>query len=419
MYIKYFCRILSVLCCVIPVTLEVQAHEPDHSYIFLSVFKNEIQGRYEILTSDLNRELGINLPKKIRESDLEPYRVEIENFMKKAIQFSDGSKIYSTRILSSGVQVVDDLPDDFVKFEFELENIEEVPEDLTITYQTFFDQYPKHRGILVQEYNWRAGIVNNHTMISDIFTNSNRSRVLSLTESSIWKGFWTMIKLGIWHIWIGLDHILFLVALALPSVVRRRERLTDLSIISDQGDAYSKSWQPVARFRPAAIYILTIVTFFTIAHSITLAVAALGVLDLPSRYVESVIALSIGLAAFHNIKPIFGRREWLIAFIFGLFHGFGFASVLGDKGLGGDYLVLSLLGFNLGVEIGQVLILSVVFPLLFFIRKWKIYPKILTYGSGLLIIISLHWTIERLFEVDIPVVRWANKIIAPIKGIFA
>ena len=202
-----------------------------------------------------------------------------------------------------------------------------------------------------------------------------------------------MVKLGMWHIWIGLDHILFLVALILPAVVRRRRqepmKASDLDV-----------WSPVDRFKPAFIYIVKIVTFFTIAHSITLSLAALDVINLSSRLVESIIALSIALAAYHNIRPIFGHREWLIAFLFGLFHGFGFASVLGDKGLAGEFMTLSLLGFNVGVEIGQIAIICGIFPVLYFLRRRDIYPKVIFYGSILLIVIALYWFAERSLDVN-------------------
>jgi len=146
---------------------------------------------------------------------------------------------------------------------------------------------------------------------------------------------------------------------------------------------------------------LKIVTFFTLAHTITLSLAALQIITLPSRVVESIIAFSIGLAAYHNIKPIFRGKDWVIAFIFGLFHGFGFASVLGDIGLKDEFLVYSLLGFNLGVEIGQIAIIAAIFPILYLIRKRAIYSKIIVFGSIVLILISLYWVIERVFDVNL------------------
>jgi hypothetical protein len=92
----------------------------------------------------------------------------------------------------------------------------------------------------------------------------------------------------------------------------------------------------------------------------------------------------------------------VIAFVFGLFHGFGFATVLGELGFKGENLSLSLLGFNIGVEIGQVVIILLIFPFLFFMRKLKLYPKFLVFMSVLLIIISIYWMVERIFEVDFP-----------------
>ncbi len=212
-----------------------------------------------------------------------------------------------------------------------------------------------------------------------------------------------MIKQGMLHIWVGIDHVLFLLALILPAVVRRRNALTAEGGVSFDDSGYEIwGWRPVMKFKPAFLYILKIVTFFTIAHTITLSLAALKIVVLPSWLVESIIAFSIGLAAFHNIRPIFKGRDWIIAFVFGLFHGFGFATVLGELGFKGENLTLSLLGFNIGVEFGQVVIIALIFPFLFFIRKLKLYPKFMVIISLLLILISIYWMVERIFEVDFP-----------------
>ncbi|MEL6140485.1 MAG: HupE/UreJ family protein, partial [Bacteroidota bacterium] len=276
-----------------------------------------------------------------------------------------------------------------------------------ITYSPLFEVDKKHRGMLIVEHNWKAGIFENEALVSNIYSPGNIQQSLSLADTSVWKGFWALVKLGIWHIWIGLDHILFLFALILPSVVRRRKNTDGSS---------SWSWVPVEDFKSAFWYILKIVTFFTIAHSITLALASLKIINLPSSLVESIIAISIALAAFHNIRPIFKSREWIIAFGFGLFHGFGFASVLGEKGLSGDFMAYSLLGFNLGVEIGQVAIICLIFPVLYLIRKHKAYPKLINYGSILLILISIYWFIERAFGIDLPLGAYVLRLKEAIFG---
>jgi hypothetical protein len=372
-----------------------------------------------VLPRDLNRELNLDLAAKITDQEVANHFELIRDFLKERFAFSSSGEKYSMNIKSAGVQIVDDMAENFINVEFELGDVNQMPENLTIENNAFFRSSPNHNSLVIMEYNWKAGVIDNHTLISDVFDSGATQINISLSELSLWKGFWAMIKLGMWHIWIGLDHILFLVALALPSVVRRKDRSANIELLENLGDSYSTIWKPVAHFRPAAIYIITIVTFFTIAHSITLAIAALGYVNLPSRYVESIIALSIGLAALHNIRPIFGHREWIIAFAFGLFHGFGFASVLGEKGISGDFLVLSLLGFNIGVEIGLVLNIAAIFPVLYYLRTFKFYPKILTYGSVLLIVISLHWFFERFFDVVFPLKRWANKIISPLASLLS
>lgn len=218
-----------------------------------------------------------------------------------------------------------------------------------------------------------------------------------------------MIKSGIYHIWIGFDHILFLLALLLPSVLRFRSKKGEVTGF----DLNNKGWEPVDRLKPALMNVVKIVTFFTIAHSITLCLAAFEIISLPSRLIESIIAISIALAAIHNIYPRFSGKEWLIAFVFGLFHGFGFASVLAERGLVGNYLGLSIFGFNLGVEIGQLAIILLVFPILYLLRKTFLYPKIRVFGSIILILFSLYWFIERAFDVDFPV----GKIIKETLGL--
>ncbi len=376
---------------------QLEAHSPDQSYLYLRIYKNAIGGRYEITGKDLNKALSLQLPDKFSIDLVRPHLTKIHQYIKSRSNLkSDQGTAYSIRFTDADVLELDEM-DDFVRIHFELDEVDQVPDELDIYYNLLFDKDPVHRGILITEYNFKAGIVDNESLISNIYSPDKPQQSLSLTDASVWKGFVALVKLGIWHIWIGLDHILFIVALILPAVVRRENHDIPLSLSTAKD-----SWMPVDRFRPAFMYILTIVTFFTIAHSITLALAALKIINLPSWFVESIIAISIALAAFHNIKPIIKSREWLIAFLFGLFHGFGFASVLGEKGLGGDYMVLSLFGFNVGVELGQVLIICMIFPVLFFIRKLKLYPAVIKYGSIALIFISIYWFIERAFDVDLP-----------------
>jgi len=396
---KFFFSVSFIVFFLVPIT--ISAHEPDQSFIYFRVYETAgIEGHFDVHVDELNTYFGLNLKNFPSEDDVRPALSRIHEYLLNNTRISSAFGEYNIK-MTDKITLLPVIKSSFVQFYFTLEDSTKLPEELEIEYTAFFDKDPKHIMYVAFEYNWKAGMINNEALLALNYTKNSTVQKLSLTDSSIWKGFVAMIQQGIWHIWIGLDHILFLVALILPSVVRRRKS----NEVVDGSEGKSKfdiwGWEPVQKFRPAFIYILKIVTFFTIAHTITLSLATLNIVTLPSRAVESIIALSIGLAAYHNIKPIFKGKDWLIAFVFGLFHGFGFASVMADLGITGEFLTLTLLGFNIGVEIGQVLIIAAIFPILYFIRKFKFYPKFLVGLSILLIIISLYWFVERAFDIDL------------------
>jgi hypothetical protein len=370
--------------------LLVFSHIPNQSYIFLRIYETEgIEGRFEINTREINKVFGTDFKNGVKFSEVEPYIEEIKTYLLNNTSFSSNLGNHKIILEDGKSDIFPYTLGDFVQVYFILENTKNLPDNLTVNYSAVFEKDDTHRGYLVTEYNWRDGIINEEANITLDFSLNKTQDIMDLTKSSVWNGFYAMIKQGVWHIWIGLDHILFLLALILPSVVRRR----DNTIFG---------WKPVKTFKSAFLYIIKVITFFTIAHTITLTLASLEIVSLPSQLVESIIAFSIGLAAFHNINPIFKIKDWTIAFIFGLFHGFGFASVLSDLGLTNEFLTLSLLGFNLGVELGQLAIIAGIFPILFLFRKLKVYPKLLVYISIVLITISLYWFIERVFDTDLP-----------------
>jgi hypothetical protein len=252
---------------------------------------------------------------------------------------------------------------------------------LELKYSLLFDVDPTHRG-LVQ---WQApGAAQPQALV---FGTDSAQQTLKLDAPSALETLRQYIWEGIWHIWIGFDHILFLVALLLPAVLMRTV----------------EGWKAAPSLKAASIEVLKVVTAFTVAHSITLSLAALGVVSLPSRLVESVIAASVVLAALNNLRATVDKRRWVMAFVFGLVHGFGFASVLADLGLPQDALVLALVGFNVGVELGQLAIVVVMFPVLFLLRRLAIYRRVaLPLTAVAMILISMVWVVERSFDVKLP-----------------
>ena len=246
---------------------------------------------------------------------------------------------------------------------------------LGVGYRLFADLDPQHKGLVKLEH---EGVTS-----TAIFSPEAARQDLSLRVAGKLAQFADYVKHGVWHIWIGFDHILFLLSLLLPAVLAPGATKQDQSL------------------RAAFIDVLKVVTAFTLAHSLTLTLASLQVLSLPSRWVESAIAASVVLAAVNNIVPLFRGRRPLAAFAFGLIHGFGFAGVLADLGLPQGALVLSLAGFNAGVELGQLAIVAAFLPLAYLTRRTWFYRQLMSTGSVAIALIAAVWLFERAFDMKV------------------
>jgi hypothetical protein len=194
------------------------------------------------------------------------------------------------------------------------------------------------------------------------------------------------LREGIHHIVTGYDHVLFLLCLMLPAVMRRTPR----------------GWEPVEGLGQALMPVLGIVTAFTLAHSITLGLAAMKWVSLSPRFIEPAIAVTIVLAAIDNLRPIFRGRRALVTFAFGLVHGFGFAGVLSELDLPAADFAWALLQFNLGIELGQLTIVAIAVALLFGLRSRRRYPAwVIGGGSLAAIMVGVLWFIERTANVSL------------------
>jgi hypothetical protein len=252
---------------------------------------------------------------------------------------------------------------------------------LKARYSLLFDVDPSHRG-LVQ---WVAPASTSSQPL--VFGTDSADQSLALQGQSAWQTLRQYIADGVWHIWIGYDHILFLLSLLLPAVLMRR----------------SAHWEPAASLKRSLFEVLKVVTAFTLAHSITLSLAVLGFVSLPSRFVESTIAASVVFAALNNLRGSIEKKRWVMAFIFGLIHGFGFASALADLGLPQGALALALVGFNVGVEIGQMAIVAAFVPIAFGLRGTDFYRRgLMPVGSILIAIVAAYWFAQRAFDFQGP-----------------
>ena len=245
-------------------------------------------------------------------------------------------------------------------------------ERLSIDYRILDAEDPSHRGLLTLSAHGASQTA--------VLGGASQLRSFELVHPSPWAAFIEYLHAGTWHILKGIDHLLFLLSLLLPAVLVRREN----------------RWEAVPIAAPAFTNIVKVVTAFTLAHSITLSLAALDIIRLPGRLTESVIAASIIIAALNNVFPRVTEGRWRIAFAFGLLHGFGFASVLADMGLPTGARLISLVAFNLGVEAGQLAVVLAVMPLAYLLRSSAFYRRgMMPWGSTAIAGVALIWFLQR------------------------
>ncbi len=252
---------------------------------------------------------------------------------------------------------------------------------LTLRYDLLFAQDNLHRGLLKVDFpDYQS---------SSLLSPERPQAQVSAADSRPLKVLGRYLIEGVWHIWIGIDHIVFLLSLLLLAPLQpSRRRVVD--------------WQASPRFRPVVLDVLAVVTAFTVAHSITLGLTITGWLSPPADVVEPAIALSVVLAALNNLLGFSALKRWRLAFVFGLVHGFGFASVLLDLGLPARALFAALGGFNLGVELGQLAIVGLFLPLAWMMRRTLFYRWILVAGgSATIVVLGLFWTVQRLGWLDL------------------
>ncbi len=375
-------RILLALLCTL--AAPAWAHKPSDSYLTLALHGQQIDGQWDIALRDLDFALGLDQDGdgKLTWDEIRGRHAAIAAYALQRLALASGGAPCPIVALE---QLIDQHTDGAYTV-LRLRATCPAPiATLDIGYQLFADLDPQHKGLL--------NLSRDDLHVSAIFGPEAPRQSLSLAAPDPLGQFGAYVRHGIWHIWIGFDHILFLLSLLLPAVWVMPGR-----------EPYRKLYRTPPReavdsLRLAFLDVLKVVTAFTLAHSITLTLAALSLIALPSRVVESAIAASVVLAALNNLFPLFRGHRPLAAFGFGLIHGFGFASVLGDLGLPQAAMVRSLFGFNLGVEIGQLAIVAVFLPLAFLLRRTWLYRQLMGSGSLLIAAIAAGWLIERVLDV--------------------
>jgi hypothetical protein len=374
-------RVLSLLAFAAMLTPDVAlAHKPSDSYLTINVDAERVQGQWDIALRDLDFALGLdaNQDGAITWGEVKSKHAEIAAYALSRLTLGPADA-RCVPVLRE--QLIDNHSDGaYAVLRFDA-TCPAASKALDVGYRLFFDIDPQHRGLLnlSAQGATRAGI----------FSADAPTQQFALAAMSKQAQFVDYLKEGVLHIWTGFDHILFLLSLLLPAVLVR-SRIPGLT------------WTAASSFKAAFWDVFRVVTAFTVAHSITLSLAALGVISLPSRLTESAIAASVVLAALNNVRPVVYAGRWIIAFGFGLIHGFGFASVLTDLGLPQGSLLLALVAFNLGVELGQLAIVALFLPVAYALRETPLYRRVIMTGGSLVVAaIAAIWLIERAFNVSL------------------
>lgn len=236
-------------------------------------------------------------------------------------------------------------------------------------------------GVIATDSSHEAVVV-----LTDAAGDISTAGVLTATDDTLAVGDTTgtgladMVGYGLHHVLEGADHLLFLLTLLLVAPVV----------------AVGGRWRRRDGVRPTLGAVLAVVTAFTIGHSLTLLASALGWVTAPSAPVEVLIAVSVGVAAVHALRPLTRRGEVLVAGGFGLVHGLAFAGILTDLGLEGATSVPALLAFNVGVELAQLLTVALVFPSLFLLSRTRWYPGVRVTGALVALVAATTWALDRL-----------------------
>ena len=370
-----------LVCVFMLVTRHAFAHNPDTSYARVAIADNQIEVRLtlDLFTLQKIRPVDADGDQLVTRAELDAGAPEVVKFLRDFVRLEiDGQLVNIGE--SSPASMPSGTGDSIAAADWHTANglvtfafhhlLTKPAHDVTLLFD-FFDRVgTRHTVLGAFEYRGRTEEVTftetepDYLFDTAYAAGENALPPSSNSQPSIMGSVGRFIKLGVEHIFLGYDHICFLLALLV-----------------------------VSRFRE----MLKIITSFTVAHSITLIVAGLGIARLPSRLVECGIALTIIYVAFDNLRRKSTAHRWLLTFGFGLVHGFGFAGVLSELGLPAVGRVRCLLAFNIGVEIGQLAIVSVALPILWLLAKRQLQARVAFAVSVIVGLFGTGWFIERAF----------------------
>ncbi|MEF2279611.1 HupE/UreJ family protein [Deinococcus sp. YIM 134068] len=265
----------------------------------------------------------------------------------------------------------------------------------TVKYDAIVHQVVTHNVLVSIRQDWEGGVAPEHPLELGVIRTDTRTGtvpplVVEREGGGLWGGFVGLLRLGMTHIAEGTDHLLFLLVLLLPAPLLARTALKP------------PRWGEFGGARRSLVNILKIVTAFTIGHSLTLLLGTFRLVELPTQPIEALIAFSILVSAVHALRPIFPGREAGVAAGFGLIHGLAFSFTLAEFDLTAGQMAVSLLGFNIGIELMQLLVIAVTMPWLILLARTSVYTPVRVVGAGVAALAALGWLGQRLLGTDNP-----------------
>jgi len=369
----------------------VSAHQLPNTLIQLNVYEHTVGADIQIPLAELGFVLKEDLLTDTS-SALSAHRQDITSYLSKHIHpVAPDGKTWAVAIDSPGVQATSPDASGSSYHQLDVQATLTPPKGantrvFTFAYDALLHEDTTHAALVSIHEDWSNGIVGDDASQSVGIIQAQADGTISplqinLSQGNLWKGFLGMVKLGMDHIREGTDHLLFLLTLLLPA---------PLLVVS-------RRWAKFGGIKRSLLNILKITTAFTIGHSFTLIASTLVRLNIPQQPIEALIAVSIIVSAIHALRPIFPNREMYIAAGFGLIHGMAFSFTLSQLNLDTPQLVLSLFGFNLGIELMQIIIIAITMPsLIMLATRPTIYTRIRIIGASFALIAAVGWLIERL-----------------------
>lgn len=360
--------ILAALLLLIPLKNFAHAHGTSNSYLNIDTDSMTTQARWDVALRDLDKALALDQDGdgKLTWGEIKNQKAIIFAYTLSRLVIRDNGR--DCPLHAGAMRVTRHVGEIFLALESAI-NCPTQGTMLEVDYGFMFDMDRSHRAIV--------SIVGGNSSFNTVLSAEQPKAYFAPGRSGAFDTFQSFLAEGVWHILHGYDHILFLLTLLLPVLFLRRRK------------------QISGNKRAHGVELLKIVTAFTLAHSITLALVVLGKISLPASIVEPIIAVSIVVAALNNLYPLIRARLWMMGFSFGLIHGFGFAGALNELN-GGGSILWPLAGFNLGVELGQLAIVLAVLPLAWAVGRMK-RSSLAIYRVGSVSIAGLGvlWLVER------------------------